>query len=107
MNDSVLHKYEQARMVTERISREKSEATKKVDGLYAKQGRGKQFETEEEREEFLRSQIAELNVTVAEKSDVISSMEEGVVSLSRSQEKMRPFERKPLTLRRSLISLRN
>ncbi len=53
LDKSVLPKYEAAREGMQRLTKEQMEATKKIEGLYAKQGRGRQFRTEEERDEFL------------------------------------------------------
>ena len=55
LQSHVQPKYEQAKTSLTRITTERSEAQKKMEGLYAKQGRGRQYHTKEDRDAYLIS----------------------------------------------------
>mmetsp|Transcript_5614 Transcript_5614/g.14021 ORF Transcript_5614/g.14021 Transcript_5614/m.14021 type:complete len:1287 (-) Transcript_5614:183-4043(-) len=63
--------YDDARETMTRMSNEREEARKRMEGLYAKQGRGKQFRTKKERDDHLHSQIRELTGARDEKEEML------------------------------------
>ena len=49
-------KYDETREAATRTQNEREEVKHKIENLYAKQGRGRQFTSQEDRDAFLRSQ---------------------------------------------------
>jgi structural maintenance of chromosome 3 (chondroitin sulfate proteoglycan 6) len=84
LENTIIPKYELAQDVMQRYSREKLDATKKMEGLYARQGRGRQFRTQEDRDAFLHKQIAEIQISLTEKKQELSEREDKIASLRRS-----------------------
>mmetsp|Transcript_23887 Transcript_23887/g.34260 ORF Transcript_23887/g.34260 Transcript_23887/m.34260 type:complete len:1231 (-) Transcript_23887:592-4284(-) len=84
LEKSIMPKYDLAQEVMLRYVREKTDATKKMEGLYARQGRGRQFRTQEDRDVFLQKQIEELDTTLAEKTQELANREDKLASLRRS-----------------------
>ena len=64
--------YDAATDTLSHMIHERDEAKKKMDGLYAKQGRGRQFSTKQDRDRYLRSNIKELESVKAEKESALS-----------------------------------
>ena len=83
LTDSVEPEYRNAAHTLSAIQNERDEAKKKIETLYAKQGRGRQFSSKEERNAYLRSHIEELTTAKDEK----------VASLAREQEKLSSLRR--------------
>lgn len=84
LENTIIPKYELAQDVMQRYSREKWDATKKMEGLYARQGRGRQFRTQEDRDAFLQKQIAETEISLTEKKQELSQREDKIAGLRRS-----------------------
>ncbi|CAE7721680.1 Smc3, partial [Symbiodinium microadriaticum] len=57
------------------LQQELTQAQSRVEALYGKQGRGKQFSSEEERNSFLQSQIDSLNQQISSKSALLQRVQ--------------------------------
>ena len=77
-------KYDSAVEVMTRMTNERDEAKKKMDGLYAKQGRGRQFSSKEDRDEYLRTNIKELQSVKADKENALAEQRDALSNLRRS-----------------------
>jgi structural maintenance of chromosome 3 (chondroitin sulfate proteoglycan 6) len=77
-------KYDSELAILDRLTNDRDEAQKKVDSLYAKQGRGKKFSTQKDRDAYLESHIQELQAEMEEKEIEIRSKQDSLSSLSRS-----------------------
>jgi structural maintenance of chromosome 3 (chondroitin sulfate proteoglycan 6) len=75
------HKEEQAAL--QQLLQEKDQANRKADGLYAKQGRGKQYSSKAERDRSLTKQIKELEVMQGEKQEVLQQQQDSLGHLRR------------------------
>lgn len=84
LNEKVQPKYDATSEAVTALKNERDEVKRKIEGLYAKQGRGKQFSSREDRDAFLRSQIEELNAAKAEKSETISNKRDTLSNLRRA-----------------------
>eukprot|EP00980_Cylindrotheca_fusiformis_P008943 scaffold1909_cov130-Cylindrotheca_fusiformis.AAC.10 len=69
--------------VLQQLLQEKDQANRKADGLYAKQGRGKQYSTKAERDQSLRKQIQELDAMKEEKEEFLRQQQDGLGNLRR------------------------
>ena len=104
--ETVQPAYDDARNEMMRMSNEREEARKRMEGLYAKQGRGKQFKTKKERDGHLRSQIGELATAMSEKEELLNEKRNKLSSLRKSlaaerkesEDKRRELEEKSTTL---------
>jgi structural maintenance of chromosome 3 (chondroitin sulfate proteoglycan 6) len=67
----------------EHLLQEKDQASRKADALYAKQGRGKQYNTKEERDEFLKRQIQDLSQAQSEKRQQLQHQQDSLANLRR------------------------
>lgn len=67
-----------------RLTNDRDEAQKKVDGLYAKQGRGRQYESREERDAYLQAHISELTADISEKEGALQASQDSLSNLRRS-----------------------
>ena len=67
LGDTVQPAYDEAKGTMVRMTNERDEARKQMEGLYAKQGRGKQFRTKRDRDAHLQTQVKELQAAKAEK----------------------------------------
>jgi structural maintenance of chromosome 3 (chondroitin sulfate proteoglycan 6) len=76
--------YDDARSQMLRMSNEREEARKRMEGLYAKQGRGKQFRSKKERDAHLQSQIKELNSAKSEKEELLHEKQSKLSSIRKS-----------------------
>ncbi|KAL7538031.1 hypothetical protein ACHAXR_008232 [Thalassiosira sp. AJA248-18] len=76
--------YEEAKVEMVRMRNEREEARKRMEGLYAKQGRGKQFRTKKERDAHLQSQITELTSAKTEKAELLHEKQTKLGSLRKS-----------------------
>lgn len=65
---------------------EAAQIVQQVQALYAKQGRGKQFSSVEERDAFLQSQIQELQAVESEKVTALNQQRDALADLRRSLE---------------------
>eukprot|EP00956_Cyclotella_meneghiniana_P043716 scaffold284506_cov89-Cyclotella_meneghiniana.AAC.1 len=84
LHDSVQPAYEEAKKTMITITNERDEARKQMDGLYAKQGRGKQFRTKKDRDAHIKTQIEELAVAKSEKQDLLEEKRGKLSSLRKS-----------------------
>ena len=84
LGDTVQPSYEEAKGTMVRMTNERDEARKQMEGLYAKQGRGKQFRTKKDRDAYLQSQIEELQAARAEKEETLNSQRDKLSGLRKS-----------------------
>jgi structural maintenance of chromosome 3 (chondroitin sulfate proteoglycan 6) len=84
LNDKIEPKYEDAKDTLSRMNHERNEAKKKIDGLYAKQGRGKQFQSKSDRDQYLQSQIDDLDNIKREKESMMTDAQDALANLRRS-----------------------
>mmetsp|Transcript_7359 Transcript_7359/g.16017 ORF Transcript_7359/g.16017 Transcript_7359/m.16017 type:complete len:418 (-) Transcript_7359:309-1562(-) len=68
LSETVQPEYDEAKAAMTSMTNERDEARRRMEGLYAKQGRGKQFRSKKERDAHLRSQIEELAADRSEKA---------------------------------------
>ncbi len=67
-----------------RMTNERDEAKKKMDGLYAKQGRGRQFSSKKDRDEYLRSSIKDLEAVKTDKENALAEQRDALSNLRRT-----------------------
>ena len=84
LKGKVQPKYDETREAATRTQNEREEVKHKIENLYAKQGRGRQFTSQEDRDAFLRSQIDELNAVKTEKENSIVSLRDTLSNLRRA-----------------------
>jgi len=84
LQDSIQPKFDEVKEAVARASFDKEEAAKRIQGLYAKQGRGKQFRTKASRDTFLQSQIEELSSLIGDKETLLREKEQLLVNLRRT-----------------------
>lgn len=84
LDTSVGPEYESANEVLHRLQHERSEAKKKLDGLYAKQGRGRQFSSKQDRDDYLQHNVKELQGATSEKESSLQQEQESLAHLRRS-----------------------
>lgn len=70
--DELLPRYQQASDQEERLSARVKACEQRRSELFAKQGRVRQFETEEERDEWINTEIASLQQSVAHKEQQVT-----------------------------------
>ena len=71
-------KYEAAKAAKEAVEAEKGQAELVINELHAKQGRGSQYETVEERDAFLNGQLESLDESIRQKEALILKTEQKV-----------------------------
>ena len=76
--------YDSAMEVMARMTNERDEAKKKMDGLYAKQGRGRQFASKKDRDAYLRSTVKDLQAVKADKENTLTEQRDVLSNLRRS-----------------------
>jgi structural maintenance of chromosome 3 (chondroitin sulfate proteoglycan 6) len=79
-------KYDDALQTLQRLETEREEAQKKVEGLYAKQGRGRSFTSVQQRDDYLNGLIGELQAEESEKQDALRAHQDSLANLRRSME---------------------
>jgi len=84
LKNDIQPKYDTALEVLTKLTNEHGEAQKTVDGLYAKQGRGRKFSTREERDHYLLSHIQELETEKSEKEGSLRENQDSLSNLRRS-----------------------
>ncbi len=77
-------KYDDAKDTLKRMKMERNDATKKMDGLYAKQGRGTQFGSKEDRDIYLNQQIDGLNTAKVDKESMLNEQRDTLASIRRT-----------------------
>ncbi len=84
LNNEIEPKYEDAKDTLARMRNERDDAQKKIDGLYSKQSRGKQFDTKVERDEYLQGQIKDLINIREDKESMLNDSQDTLANLRRS-----------------------
>ena len=84
LSEDVQPAFDEAKATMTRMTNEREEARKQMEGLYAKQGRGKQFRTKKERDAHLRTQIKELESSKTEKEELLHEKQSKLSSLRKS-----------------------
>jgi len=84
LGDTVQPAYEEAKGTMVRMTNERGEARKQMEGLYAKQGRGKQFRTKRDRDAHLQTQVKELQAAKAEKEELLNGQRDKLSGLRKS-----------------------
>ncbi|GKY91390.1 hypothetical protein MPSEU_000111300 [Mayamaea pseudoterrestris] len=79
--------YEQAVKDLQELTDRRDQSKSQIDALYAKQGRGKQFSTKEERDAFLQESIQELRTTKQAKEDQLGKQQDALSNLRRTIQK--------------------
>eukprot|EP00934_Nitzschia_sp_Nitz4_P004597 Nitzschia sp. Nitz4//scaffold6_size259037//88180//92167//NITZ4_001062-RA/size259037-augustus-gene-0.319-mRNA-1//-1//CDS//3329556857//4587//frame0 len=71
--------------VLQQLLQQKDQASRQMDALYAKQGRGKEYSSKDERDRALRVQIQELQAMQQEKEQLLASQQDTLANLRRQQ----------------------
>ena len=66
-----------------KLEQERDQAGRKIDGLYARQGRGKEYNSKEERDESLTQQIGELEGQMSQKQEALSQQRDSLANVRR------------------------
>ena len=77
-------KYNSAVEVFTRLNNQSEEAKKKMEGLYAKQGRGRQYSSKKDRDAFLTSNILELKSAKSDKESQLNEQRDSLSNLRRT-----------------------
>ena len=86
LRETVQPAYDEAKGTMVRMTHERDEARKQMEGLYAKQGRGKQFKTKKQRDVHLQAQVEELLLAKSEKEELLNEKRDKLSSLRKSLE---------------------
>ena len=84
LNNEINPKYVAAKDTLAKMNKERDEAQKKVDGIHAKQGRGKQFRSKKDRDEYLQKQVDNLKLLKDEKESMLTDSQDSLANLRRS-----------------------
>ena len=84
LDKDIQPKYDKEVEVLTRLTNERDEALKEVDGLYAKQGRGRKFASRQERDAYLESHIQELETDKSDKEGALCDNQDSLPSVRRS-----------------------
>ena len=104
--ETVQPKYDEAKEAMTAMTNERGEARRRMEGLYAKQGRGKQFRTKKERDDHLRSQIYGLAHAKSEKEELLHEKQTKFSSLRKTftgKEKDMASEKNELQVKSKLL----
>ena len=82
--ETVQPAYDDARNKMMRMANKREEARKRMEGLYAKQGPGKQFKTKKKHDGHMRSQIGKLTTAMSEKEELLNKKQTKLSSLCKS-----------------------
>ena len=66
-----------------KLEQERDQAGRKIDGLYARQGRGKEYNSKEERDQSLNQQIGELEGQRVQKQEALSQQRDSLANVRR------------------------
>lgn len=83
---NVQPKFESFKDTLAQMINEREDASKKIEGIYAKQGRSHQFTSKKDRDAFLRSQIKDLTDSRKQKLTLLSKKNESLQNLYSSVE---------------------
>lgn len=75
--------FDDAKDMLANMTTERNDVQKKIEALYAKQGRGKQFTSKKDRDNYLKQQIEELNGAKEEKEAFVSEQRVQLANLRR------------------------
>ena len=81
--EKVRPQHDEAKDVLQRQTNEREEATKKMEGLYAKQGRGQQFTSKKARDKYLKGSINELETARTDKGNQLQEQQNRLSNLRR------------------------
>jgi structural maintenance of chromosome 3 (chondroitin sulfate proteoglycan 6) len=84
LRDTVQPAYDQAVAVLQDLTTRRDEASRQVESLYAKQGRGQHFQTVQDRDAFLQSSVEELLATQRDKTSAVQAQQDTLANLRRS-----------------------
>lgn len=70
--------YEEARRQQDQLDNKLSDAEHRRKELYAKQGRGNQFQSKQQRDEWIKNQMRGLNKAIKDKENTISRLKEEI-----------------------------
>ena len=84
LDGDIQPKYDAAVEMLTRLTNERDEAQKKVDGLYAKQGRGRKFVSRDDRDAYLASHIQELEADKTEKEAALRDNQDSLSGARRA-----------------------
>jgi len=77
-------RYEDAKDTLRRMTDERDEARKRMEGLYEKQGRARHFQTVQDRDKYLTTQIEEVTQAMAEKDAFQNEQQDALANLRRT-----------------------
>lgn len=106
LSETIQPAYDEAKATMVTMTNERDEARKQMEGLYAKQGRGKQFRTKKDRDVHLRAQIEELRLAKSEKEEWLNEKRDKLSSLRKSlvtEKKESEAKRKDLQAKSKLL----
>lgn len=84
LDQVALPNFTKAKEIVDRLTKEKSDAHQKAEALYAKQGRGRQFRNQKDRDADLRRQIREIDSLLPLKKQELADWEAKISGLRRS-----------------------
>mmetsp|Transcript_849 Transcript_849/g.1833 ORF Transcript_849/g.1833 Transcript_849/m.1833 type:complete len:1275 (-) Transcript_849:125-3949(-) len=84
LEETIQPAYDEAKATMTRMTHERDEARKQMEGLYAKQGRGRQFRTKKQRDVHLQAQIEELRLAKSEKEEMLHEKQDKLSNLRKS-----------------------
>jgi structural maintenance of chromosome 3 (chondroitin sulfate proteoglycan 6) len=87
LDDKVLPEYENDKTALESVSQSLMGKRRRIEALYAKQGRSSQFKTVGERDEFLQTEIKQVKQTRSTKEKGKKELEKSIKELQKSTEK--------------------
>jgi structural maintenance of chromosome 3 (chondroitin sulfate proteoglycan 6) len=87
LHEQVQPQYDEASQALRQMTHELDQNKKEAEGLHAKQGRGSHFQSKRERDEYLQSNIQEMNDSKAEREATIAEHREKLASLRRNAAK--------------------
>jgi len=84
LHSEIQPKFDTSKNTLTRMTTERNACQKKMDALYAKQGRGRQFDTKEERDVYLKAQIEDLKSAQLEKENLLNEKRDALANLRRT-----------------------
>ena len=76
--------YEETKRELDQAFAKKTDVDRSAEALYAKQGRAAQFDSEQDRDEFLATSVKDLKATIADREGEIAQLEDTLAALRRS-----------------------
>lgn len=81
LRDTAQPAYEAAREELTKTTLEREDAVKRMDGLYAKQNRGRSFSNKGDRDRYINSQVKELNASLRDKEKLLKSKQDAFAKM--------------------------